>query len=392
MAHSASAVDIIDYHNFSSPEDNFSLLNAQHNLDNLFNVSWSFDINAGAFHLSVNAEADDLSSEQGNADYGDTALLYRMDRVPFARPNVGTAVTEHNGTTESSNGNKVHHSIASGLYNLSITHFLLYNPRARADASFVFDQVCNDQAFGHYNCKNQRDYSWYALYIRNNYTGPFVLEQSTTGNLNTWGNPYLLVTATRDDSDMYVEVINRNTSAPITVPVALNGVNIAGDATLYTMADGIFPNASNVLPYTVGNNFTYTFPAESATIFKIPIAPPTDFVITATAVSQMVNPGNTASYTVTSTPTGGNACDISFSVTGLPLQSTVSFSVPTVLGAGNVMSVATDISTPNGDYPLTITGTSNGALHSYTVMLRVATPDFDFVSDNSLSVGIAVEV
>lgn len=388
MAHSASAVDIIDYHNFSSPEDNFSLLNAQHNLDNLFNVSWSFDINAGAFHLSVNAEADDLSSEQGNADYGDTALLYRMDRVPFARPNVGTAVTEHNGTTESSNGNKVHHSIASGLYNLSITHFLLYNPRARADASFVFDQVCNDQAFGHYNCKNQRDYSWYALYIRNNYTGPFVLEQSTTGNLNTWGNPYLLVSATRDDSHMYVEVINRNTSAPITVPVALNGVNIAGDATLYTMADGIFPNASNVLPYTVGNNFTYTFPAESATIFKIPIAPPTDFVITATAVSQMVNPGNTASYTVTSTPTGGNACDISFSVTGLPLQSTVSFSVPTVLGAGDsVMSVATDISTPNGDYPLTITGTSNSALHAYTVMLRVATLDFDFVSDNSLSVG-----
>ena len=379
MAHSAQEVDIIDYHSFSGSRDDSGLLNIPHYLDNLFNVFRPFDAS-----VSINK----VTGDQANADYGDAALLYRMDRVPFTRPNVGTAITEHGGFTKSpTGGNDVHHGIASGLYNLAITHFLLYNPRVRADASFVFDQVCDDQAFGHYNCKNQRDYSWYALYIRNNYTGPFVLEQSTTGNPNKWGNPYLLVTATRDDSYVYVEVINRNTSAPITVPVVLNDITITGQATLYTMADGIYPNASNGRSYPVANNFTYTFPAESATIFQIPIAPPTDFVITATAVSQMVNPGNATTYTVTATPTGGFADDISFSVSGLPPQSTASFDAPTVRGNGkSIMRVSTNRTTPNGDYALTITGSSNGVLHNYEVRLRVATPDFDFVSADSVSV------
>jgi len=183
--------------------------------------------------------------------------------------------------------------------------------------------------------------------------------------------------------------INRNTNAPITVPITLNGVGITGNATLYKMASGIFPDASNGTPYTVSNNFTYTFAAESATIFKIPIAPPTDFVVTATAVSQMVNPGNTTTYTVTSTPTGGFVSDVSFSVSGLPPQSTASFNTQTLTGgSGNsIMSVTTNVTTPNGDYPLIITGSSNGLLHTYAVMLRVATPDFDFVSNISVSVG-----
>lgn len=383
MAHSGQYVDIIDYHAYSGAENDSGLLNTPQQFDNYFDVFRPFDFNAG---LNI------IASDQANADYGDAPLLYRMDRVPFGRPNVGTALTEHNGYTKPPGGNDVH-GIASGLYNLAITHFMLYNPRGLVDMSFMYDQVCDYQTFGHYDCNNQRNYSWYALYIRNNYTGPFVLEQFTTGNLNTGvnnssGNPYLFVTATRDDSYMYLEVINRNTSAPITVPVTLNGVGITLDATLYTMAGGIFPDASNGTPYTVRNNFTYTFPAESATIFKIPIAPPTDFVVTATAVSQMVNPGNTTTYTVTSTPTGGFVGDVSFSVSGLPPQSSASFSAPTVTGkSGNVMSVTTDVTTPNGDYPLTITGTSNGVLHTYAVMLRVATPDFDFVSNNSVSVG-----
>ncbi len=117
--------------------------------------------------------------------------------------------------------------------------------------------------------------------------------------------------------------------------VVLNGVYVAGNATVYTMANNILPNPGNGKVYTVGNNFTYTFPAESATIFKIPIAPLTDFVVTATAVSQMVNPGHTTTYIVTSTPTGGFARDVSLSVSGLPPQSSASFSVPTVQGAGN---------------------------------------------------------
>ncbi len=375
MAHSAPYVDIIDYHNYFGSENDSGLLNTPHNLDNLFDVFRPFDVNAG-----INI----VNSDQANADYGDGPLLYRMDRVPFGRPNVGTAITEHNGYTQTKSGKDVY-GIASGLYNLALTHFMLYNPRARADNSFVFDQVC--QFLAHYDCNNQRDYSWYALYIRNNYTGPFVLQQSTTGNLNSSGNPYLLVSATRDDSYMYVEVINRNTSAPVLSAVALSGVSIAADATLYTMATGIFPDASNGRQYTVSNNFTYTFPAESVTIFKIPITPPTDFVVTATAVSQMVNPGNTTTYTVTSTPTGGFAGMVNFSVSGLPTSVSASFSSPTLQGAGDsVISVVTDTTTPLGDYPLTIAATSNGVLHDYTVMLRVATPDFDFVSNNSVSV------
>ena len=383
MAHSGQYVDIIDYHNYTGAGNDLALLNTPHKFDIFYDALRHFDVNAG---LSI------FASDQANADYGDAALLYRMDRVPFGRPNVGTALTEHNGYTQPQGGHDVH-SIASGLYNLAVTHFMLYNPRGQVDNSFVYDQVCNDQGYAHYDCNNQRDYSWYALYIRNNYTGPFVLEQSTTGNLNgsnnSSGNPYLFVTATRDDSYMYVEVINRNTNAPIKDPVVLNGVHIAGNATVYTMANNILPNPGNGKVYGVSNNFTYTFPAESATIFQIPITPLTDFVVTATAVSQMVNPGHTTTYMVTSTPTGGFAGDVSLSVSGLPPQSSASFSAPTVQGAGNsIMSVVTNPTTPNGDYPLTVAGTtSNGVLHNYKVMLRVATPEFDLSSDKSVSVG-----
>ena len=376
MAHSGYALDIMDYHDYSNSDDN-GLLNAPHKFDLLFDFARPIVLNTGQNF-----------SDYAESDYGDAALLYRMDRAVLPK-NVTVAITEHNGTVSTvpaAQGQS--HGIGSGLYNLGITHFLLYNPRGQADTSFVFDQVCTDTGYAHYDCNNQRDYSWYALYIRNNFTGPYVLSQSTTGNLNPSGFPSLLVSATRDDSYLYLEVINRNVTTALSVPVTLNGTTVTGPATIYQMSNGQFPNVPINTSYTVTSPFTYSFPAESATIFKIPIHVSSDFVLTAGAPTQVAVPGSSITYAVTSTPSAGFVSPVTLSVTGLPTGATASFS-PTSFSTGSgtsTLTVTTTASVAAGLYPLTVTGTGPST-HTFNVNLRVSPATFDFISNTTVSIG-----
>jgi hypothetical protein len=108
-----------------------------------------------------------------------------------------------------------------------------------------------------------------------------------------------------------------------------------------------------------------------------------DFSVSASPASQTVVQGSSTSYTVTVTPSGGFAGNVSLSATGLPSNAAATFS-PTSITSGSgssTMSVTTSASTPAGSYTLTVTGTSTSPnlTHSTTVTLVVnsaGSPDF----------------
>jgi hypothetical protein len=56
----------------------------------------------------------------------------------------------------------------------------------------------------------------------------------------------------------------------------------------------------------------------------------------------------------------------------LPKGATASFSPTSVTSSGtSTLKITTAISTPKGNYKVTVTGTSNGVTHSVTLTLKV---------------------
>ena len=99
----------------------------------------------------------------------------------------------------------------------------------------------------------------------------------------------------------------------------------------------------------------------------------TDFALSATPASQAVTQGGNATFTATVNPVTGFTGLVTFSVTGLPAGASASFSPASVSTSGpTTLTVSTNASqTPQGTYPLTITGTSGPVSHSANVTLVV---------------------
>lgn len=113
---------------------------------------------------------------------------------------------------------------------------------------------------------------------------------------------------------------------------------------------------------------------------KINSNPNPDFSIAASPGSSTVTAGSSTTYTTTITALNGFTGTVSFSVSGLPSNTTASFNPTTVAGSGNSsLLVSTTSGTPAGTFPLTITGTSGSLSHSASVTLvvnAVTTPNF----------------
>jgi len=122
-----------------------------------------------------------------------------------------------------------------------------------------------------------------------------------------------------------------------------------------------------------------------ASFIQITNAPATpDFSVTATPSSQTVAQGNSTSYTVNVTPSGGFTGNVSFSVAGLPSGATSGFTPSSVSGSGSsTLTVNASTSTPAGTYPLTITTTSGSLTHTAQVNLTVAATDFSVTATPS---------
>jgi Domain of unknown function (DUF1929) len=97
-----------------------------------------------------------------------------------------------------------------------------------------------------------------------------------------------------------------------------------------------------------------------------------DFSISASPASQMVVAGTSTSYAVNIAPISGFTGTVNLTVSGLPAGATASFNPPAVSTSGSsTLSVKTSLTTPLGNYSLTITGTSSGTSHSTTTNLMV---------------------
>ena len=111
------------------------------------------------------------------------------------------------------------------------------------------------------------------------------------------------------------------------------------------------------------------------------VNPSGDFLLSASPSSQSVVQGSTApGYTVTVTPSGVFASDVSLNASGLPTGASASFTPATISGGSgsSALSITTSSSTPTGTYTVTITATSTSPNLTYatTVALVVSPAGF----------------
>jgi hypothetical protein len=138
---------------------------------------------------------------------------------------------------------------------------------------------------------------------------------------------------------------------------------------------GIWPKFS---PPTVVNGRVYmaSFPADGVSNAPLNVYGLTtpDFTISATPASQGVNPGSSASYTVSTSSIFNFSGSVTLSVTGLPSGASASFAANNFATPGSTkLTVNTSSSTPLGPNTLTITGTSGSLRHTAAVSLVVTT-------------------
>jgi outer membrane protein assembly factor BamB len=161
-------------------------------------------------------------------------------------------------------------------------------------------------------------------------------------------------------------------SGPVGTAVTINGSHFTGAtavrfnttaATSFTVVSDSTITATVPAGATTGA-VSVTTPAgtgSSSGVFTVTVP---DFSLSASPGSQSVVAGNSITYTVTVTPTGGFTAPVALSVTGLPSGATASFS-------GSTLTIATSRNAKNGNSTLTITGTGGGKTHSTTVTLQI---------------------
>lgn len=257
LAKCNQAVDIVTFNTYSALRYGnwaYGLLNEPASLDN--------KVSSRRRVVSGNGNSNSSTTDRGLA-----SLLNKMNQYSFAR-SPGIGITEH-----STSGPSLH-TIYQGLWQLILTHHVLYNNTkfpGILDNSFLFDAFGNQYSgFGHFDSNKVRDYSYWALWIRGNLTGTSgVLNVTQSNHLNPWKNPHLVVTATKGSGYMYLEVINRSSSG-ITETVKINGVGVKKtSAIIYQMYQGRTPNSWT--SRYLGTQFSFYFPAYSATIIQIPV-------------------------------------------------------------------------------------------------------------------------
>jgi subtilisin family serine protease len=96
------------------------------------------------------------------------------------------------------------------------------------------------------------------------------------------------------------------------------------------------------------------------------------FTLSASPTGQNVTRGQSTSYAITVSRSGGFSSAVSFSVSGLPNRSTATFSPSSTTGNSSTLTVSTSPRTKTGTRTLTITGSGGGRTSTTQVTLTVA--------------------
>jgi hypothetical protein len=131
--------------------------------------------------------------------------------------------------------------------------------------------------------------------------------------------------------------------------------SFAGDKNLYGRADAM-------TNYTQLGSFTATAGGSSGPDFSFGVLP---------VSPQTVNVPSSVDYGITLNGTNGYNGTVSFTVSGLPPDSTLTGLAPLTPGQKELFTVHTAESTPPGSYPITVTGSDGTLTHSQTITLNV---------------------
>ena len=101
------------------------------------------------------------------------------------------------------------------------------------------------------------------------------------------------------------------------------------------------------------------------------VSGPQDFSLAATPPSQTVTPGQSTTFGVTVTRSGGFADAITFGVTGLPAGVSSGFAPASTTGNSSTLTLTTTAAVTPGTYALTVTGTAGALTRSAAVSLVV---------------------
>ncbi len=229
---------------------------------------------------------------------------------------------------------------------------------------FLLDDETDETSFG----GNTRTYVW---------------------NMADLDNPVMIGTftgpTTASDHNQYVKgsyVYQANYRAGLRI---INLANIATPASMTEDAYFDVEPASNSAGFAgAWTNYPY-LPSGNVLIFSIQrglfvvkpnlTAPANNFSVAVSPSSASVNPGSSASATLSTTLLSGSAETISLSASGAPAGVTVSMSPTSVTtGGSSTVTFATTTSVAPGSYPVTLTGTSPSASRSATFTLTVNAP------------------
>jgi hypothetical protein len=147
-------------------------------------------------------------------------------------------------------------------------------------------------------------------------------------------------------------------------PSSLN-LGPAGNSTLTVQTTSSTPPGTYIITITgtsgsITQTTTVTLSVSSFTIYPSP-------------ATQTVKRGASTTYTAVVTPQNGFNGMVTFSVSGLPANTTGTFNPTSITGSGNsVLTVSTTKQTPSGTFKLTIIGTSGGFSASTTLSLKVS--------------------
>ena len=139
----------------------------------------------------------------------------------------------------------------------------------------------------------------------------------------------------------------------------------AGSSTLTVQTTSSTPQGT----YTITITGTSGSITQSATV-TLSVS---SFTVVPSPAAQKVKRGASTTYTATVRPQNGFSGVVTFSVSGLPANTTGAFNPTSITGGGNsVLTVSTTKQTPAGTFTLTIIGTSSVLSDSTTLSLKVS--------------------
>ena len=150
---------------------------------------------------------------------------------------------------------------------------------------------------------------------------------------------------------------------PTTISAPGNGSSTFTISVASGTPTGTYPITVTANGGGVQQTITITLTVTGAANFTLSVTPP----------SQNVNRGSRTTFTATLTAVNGFNNRVSLSVSGCPSNATCSFRPSSLTPTGSsTLTVSTGRRTQDGNYTLTVAGTSGSLQHSTTVSLTVS--------------------